>query len=232
MTDVSLWKARKVTSQMQREQARALWRQGKLCGFVFNLQSAELFESCADFCISEDDDDAADVAVSGGTLESEAKRLRHEARQANATNEKLRRELAAMAASLREVQSLRDKLRNVAGSLADTQSRLDATEAENAALKAELDDERAAVRDLIIENRDLQRQLQAHTEKEAQRHQEAAFVNELFSAEPDEWRPSLTDRLNQRLLKSAMLMDFSRVQQLHKPNTDGDGGDDDDDDFR
>jgi hypothetical protein len=229
MSDVSLWKARKVSSQMQREQARALWKQGKLCGFVFNLQSAELFESCADFCVSEDDDDAADVAVSGGNLESETKRLRHEARQAKAASEKLRRELAATTASLREVQSLRDKLRHVSGSLADTQSRLDATEAENAALKAELDDERAAVRDLIIENRDLQRQLQAHAEKEAQRHEEAAFVNELFSAEPDEWRPSLTDRLNQRLLKSALLMDFSRVHQLQKPSG---GDDDDDDDFR
>jgi hypothetical protein len=226
--DVTVYSVRRLRN-VPRDQLRAQWLRGQVCGF-FNLPTSALFNSCTDFCIRDAQPESAPApAVATGPsaaeideLRAAAKRCRqaeHEARQAAQAAEKLKLKLAELEAALAQARS------------------------DGAALKTELDDERTGVRELIVENRDLQRRI-----AELERHHEAALVNDLFgavdsreaaaTAAETSWELSQTDHVNQRLLKSALQFDFSRLrrleeqqQRLHGTNDDHDNDDDEDDEF-
>jgi chromosome segregation ATPase len=224
--EVTVYAVRRLRNA-QRDDLRADWLRGQVCGF-FNLPSAALFDSCTDYCIREPDRPAVDAgpAAELEELRAAAKRCRqaeHELRQAKEANDKLKAKMGELETAL-------------------TQAKSDG-EASIRQLKTELDDERSSVRDLIVENRDLHRRID-----ELERVREAALVNDLFGAADSRetattaaetsWELSQTDHVNQRLLKSAIQFDFSRLRRVEEQqrlrrlqdNTNADDDDDDEDD--
>jgi hypothetical protein len=223
--DVAVYAVRRLRNA-SRDQMRAQWLRGDVCGF-FNLPTAALFDSCTDFCIREAEPEPVPAGPSAAEIDelrAAAKRCRqaeHEARQATQATEKLQQKVAELEAALAQAKRESESLVRQ--------------------LKTELDDERSGVRDLIVENRDLQRRI-----TELERHHEAALVNDLFGAADSRetaataaetsWELSQTDHVNQRLLKSALQFDFSRLRQLEeqqrlrRQNDDNNDNDDDDND--
>lgn len=227
--EVTVYAVRRLRNA-QRDDLRADWLRGQVCGF-FNLPTAALFDSCTDYCIREPERPVVDTGPSAAELDelrAAARRCRqaeHELRQATQANEKLKAKLSELETAL-------------------TQAKSDG-EASMLQLKAELDDERSSVRDLIVENRDLHRRID-----ELERVREAALVNDLFGAADSRetattaaetsWELSQTDHVNQRLLKSAIQFDFSRLRRVEEQqrlrrlqldDNDDDADDDEDDEF-
>jgi hypothetical protein len=141
--EVTVYAVRRLRTA-QRDDVRADWLRGQVCGF-FNLPTAALFDSCTDYCIREPERPVVDAGPSAAELEelrAAAKRCRqaeHELRQAKDANEKLKAKMGELEMAL-------------------TQAKSDG-EASIRQLKTELDDERGSVRDLIVENRDLHRRI-------------------------------------------------------------------------